>query len=82
MTMLSAFREMQIPLLAALLMLACSGKAARAARSRSIDEGLGPTTMFPMHLRRPVAMARGRSGRAAAERVQRLGYDPELALAV
>ncbi len=55
--MLSAFREMQIPLLAALLMLACSGKAARAARSRSIDEGLGPTTMFPMHLRRPVAMA-------------------------
>ncbi len=55
--MLSAFREMQIPLLAVLLMLACSGKAVRAARSRSIDEGLGPTTMFPMHLRRPVAMA-------------------------
>ena len=54
--MLSAFREMQIPLLAALLLLACSGKAVRAARSRSIDEGLGPTTMFPMHLRRPVAM--------------------------
>lgn len=55
--MLSAFREMQIPLLAALLMLGCSGKAARAARSRSIDEGRGPTTMFPMHLRRPAAMA-------------------------
>ncbi len=54
--MFSAFRELQIPLLAALLLLACSGKAARAARLRSIDEGLGPTTMFPLRLRRPAAM--------------------------
>ena len=55
--MFSAFREMQIPLLAALLLLACAGKAARAVRLRSIDEGLGPTTMFPLRLRRPAAMA-------------------------
>ena len=54
--MLSAFREMQIPLLAALLVLACAGKAVRAARTRSIDQGLGPTTMFPLRLRRPAAM--------------------------
>ncbi len=54
--MLGAFRETQIPLLAALLMLACAGKAVRAARSRSINQGLGPTTMFPLRLRRPVAM--------------------------
>src|SRR5260370_13729568 len=55
--MLSAFREMQLPLLAALLVLACAGKAARAARSRSIAAGTGPTTMFPQHLRRPAAIA-------------------------
>jgi Methylamine utilisation protein MauE len=54
--MISALREVQIPLLGALLVLACSAKALRAARFRSIDEGLGPTTMFPLHLRRPAAM--------------------------
>ncbi len=54
--MLSAFREMQIPLLAVLLVLACAGKAVRAARTRSIDQGLGATTIFPLHLRRPAAM--------------------------
>ncbi len=54
--MFGAFREMQIPLLAALLLLACAGKACRAIRSRSIDEGAGPTTMFPLRLRRPAAI--------------------------
>jgi len=54
--MLAAFREVQIPLLAVLLMLACAGKAVRAARTRSIDQGIGPTTMFPLNLRRPAAM--------------------------
>jgi len=54
--MLGALREMQLPLLSALLLLACASKAARAARSRSIDEALSPTTMFPLHLRRPAAM--------------------------
>jgi Methylamine utilisation protein MauE len=54
--MFSALREVQIPLLAALLLLACTGKALRAAKSRSIDEGLGPTTMFPLSLRRRAAM--------------------------
>jgi hypothetical protein len=55
--MISALREVQIPLLGALLLLACSAKALRAARFRSIDEGLGPTTIFPLRLRRPAAMA-------------------------
>jgi len=54
--MFIALREVQIPLLAALLLLACAGKALRAARARSIDEGLGPTTMFPLSLRRRAAM--------------------------
>jgi len=54
--MFGALREIQLPLLSALLLLACTGKAVRAARTRSIDEGLGPTTMFPLHLRRPAAM--------------------------
>ncbi|MGE5289714.1 MAG: MauE/DoxX family redox-associated membrane protein [Micromonosporaceae bacterium] len=54
--MFGALREVQIPLLAALLLLACASKALRAARFRSIDESLGPTTMFPLRLRRPAAM--------------------------
>jgi len=54
--MFSAFRAVQIPLLATLLELACAGKAVRAARSRSITEALGPTCMFPLRLRRPSAM--------------------------
>lgn len=55
--MFNAVREVQIPLLAVLLLLACTGKALRAARSRSMTEGLGPTVMFPVRLRRPAAMA-------------------------
>jgi methylamine utilization protein MauE len=54
--MSSAVREVQIPLLAALLLLACAGKALRAVRARSITEGLGPTVVFPLRLRRPAAM--------------------------
>lgn len=54
--MFSALREVQIPLLASMLLLACAGKAMRAARLRSVGEGLGPTTIFPLRLRRPAAM--------------------------
>ena len=54
--MLSALREVQIPLVAAMLLGACTAKAGRAMRTGSATEGLGPTALFPMRLRRPLAM--------------------------
>lgn len=53
---LSAVREVQVPLLSVLLLGGCAAKARRAIRSRSIAAGLGPTAMFPLRLRRPVAI--------------------------
>jgi len=55
--MLSALGDVQIPLLAAMLLGGCAAKLARAIRRWSMDEGLGPTALFPLRLRRPVAMA-------------------------
>jgi hypothetical protein len=56
MTVLNAVREVQIPLIAALLFGACGTKLMRAMRTGSIDDGLGPTALFPMRMRMPVAM--------------------------
>jgi hypothetical protein len=53
---LNAVREVQIPLLAALLLGACFTKLARALRTGSMDEGLGPTALFPMRMRTPLAI--------------------------
>jgi hypothetical protein len=50
-------REVQIPLLSAMLLGACAAKFARMLRVGSLDAGLGPTALFPMHLRRSVAIA-------------------------
>src|SRR5260370_2214979 len=50
-------QEVQIPLLSALLLGGCATKFTRVVRVGSVDAGLGPTALFPMHLRRPVAMA-------------------------
>lgn len=55
--MLAVAREVQVPLLAVLLIGGCAAKARRAIGARSIDAGIGPTAMFPVPLRRPVAMA-------------------------
>jgi methylamine utilization protein MauE len=55
--LLFAFRAVQIPLLAALLLGACAAKARRAIFRRSIEAGIGPTAMFPAGLRRPIAIA-------------------------
>jgi hypothetical protein len=55
--LLNVLREDQIPLLAALLLGGCSAKLARAARTGSIDDGLSPTTLFPVQMRKPVALA-------------------------
>jgi len=49
-------REVQIPLLASLLLGGCAAKLVQVVRARSIDAGLGPTALFPVHLRRTVAM--------------------------
>jgi hypothetical protein len=53
---LSAVREVQVPLLAFLLVSGCSAKARKAVMSRSVTAALGPTAMFPLRLRRPVAI--------------------------
>ncbi|HYZ56122.1 MAG TPA: MauE/DoxX family redox-associated membrane protein [Streptosporangiaceae bacterium] len=54
--MLSAIREVQIPLLAAMLLGGSGAKTLRVLRARAVDVGLGPTALFPLRLRRPVAM--------------------------
>jgi hypothetical protein len=51
-----AIGEVQIPLLAVMLLLGCGAKLRRVLRTGSIDEGLGPTALFPMRLRRPLAI--------------------------
>ena len=54
--MLDAIREVQIPLLAALLLGGCATKLTRTLRTGSVDDGLGPTALFPMSMRKPLAM--------------------------
>lgn len=54
---LGASREIQIPLLAALLIGGCAAKARRALSARSIEAGIRPTAVFPLRLHRPVAIA-------------------------
>jgi len=53
----TAAREVQLPLLALLLLGACTAKAKRAITMHSIDAGTGPTAVFPLRLRRPAAIA-------------------------
>jgi hypothetical protein len=55
--MLLAVRELQIPLLAAMLIGGCAAKAWQAWRSRSVAAGMGATGLFPLRLRRPVMIA-------------------------
>jgi len=54
---IAVLREVQIPLLAVILIGGCAAKARRALGARSIDAGIGPTGMFPFHLQRPAAIA-------------------------
>ena len=49
-------REVQVPLLAALLLGGCAAKVRRAVSTRSIAREMGPTALFPVRLRRPVAI--------------------------
>src|SRR5215470_17555348 len=56
MSTLTALQEAQLPILALMLLGGCAAKFARALRLRSVDAGLGPTALFPLHLR-PFAAA-------------------------
>jgi hypothetical protein len=49
-------REVQVPLLAAMLLGGCLTKLLRMRRAGSAGEPIGPTALFPMHLRRPLAI--------------------------
>jgi hypothetical protein len=53
---LGAVREVQIPLLSLMLLGGCAAKAVRVLKSRELAVGLGPTALFPLRLRRPIAM--------------------------
>jgi hypothetical protein len=55
-TELGMAREVQVPLLAALLLGGCAAKLRRTIRTRSIAREMGPTALFPLRLRRPVAI--------------------------
>jgi hypothetical protein len=55
--MLTAVRELQIPLLAALLLGGCAAKGWRVLRSRSMTVAMDPAGLFPLRLRRPVMIA-------------------------
>jgi hypothetical protein len=52
--MLTAIRELQILLLAALLLGGCAAKGWRVLRSRSIAVAMDPAGLFPLQLQRPV----------------------------
>ena len=54
---LTEIREAQIPLLSAMLLGGSAAKVTRAVRVGSVDAGLGPTALFPMRLRRRVAVS-------------------------
>jgi hypothetical protein len=54
--MFSALREIQIPLLAVLVLGGCAAKAWRALHSRSAAVGMDATGLVPLHLRRPAVV--------------------------
>lgn len=52
--MLAAVREVQIPLLAVMLLGGCAAKAWRALRPHADPSRAGPTGLFPLRLQRPI----------------------------
>jgi hypothetical protein len=50
-------RDVQMPLLACMLLAGCAGKAWRVLRDRSVAAAFGPTALFPWRLRRPIMIA-------------------------
>ena len=53
---LADLQDVQPPIIAAILIGGCLAKLSRVLRSGSVEAGLGPTQLFPLGLRRPVAM--------------------------
>jgi hypothetical protein len=53
---LSALREIQIPLLAVVLIGGCAAKGGQAFSVRRIEAAIGPASMFPPCLRRTIAI--------------------------
>jgi hypothetical protein len=49
-------QDVQPPLIAGILIGGCLAKLGRVLRAGSVDAGLGPTQLFPLRLRRPLAM--------------------------
>ena len=54
--MLTTVREVQIPLLAVLLLGACAAKVWRALRAHADTARTDRTRLFPVHLQRPIAI--------------------------
>jgi hypothetical protein len=54
--MLTALREVQIPLLAVMLLGACAAKAWRQLSSHPVHRDTGPTGLFPVYLQRPATV--------------------------
>jgi hypothetical protein len=54
---LSDLGDVQIPLLATILLGGCLMKGIKVAQTRSMAAGLGPTALFPLKLRKPAAIA-------------------------
>ena len=55
--MLLGIRDLQVPLLAALLLGGCATKGWRVARTRSLASAMSPAGLFPWRLRRPIMIA-------------------------
>jgi hypothetical protein len=55
--MLLALRDLQIPLLAAMLLGGCAAKGFRVVRARSLAPAMDATGLFPWRLRRPIMIA-------------------------
>jgi hypothetical protein len=53
---LHAIREVQLPLLAAMLLGACAAKLAQVLKAGGLSAAFGPTALFPVNVRRPVAI--------------------------
>ena len=55
-TLVADLRDVQPPVIAGLLLGACLAKLGRVVRRGTIEAVLGPTQLFPLRLRRPLAM--------------------------
>jgi len=56
MTVPQAIGEVQIPLLAVMLLAGCVTKTLQMVRAGSAADAVGPTALFPIYLRRPLAI--------------------------